>query len=221
MAKLYHVDLRGLYKKSILKYTSTIMSFTDSDPTTKATGLDPADPEVLSVEDAYSAYYQELLVHVKRFRVTDPEATVMDVFETALKEYAKKGDDLALSKGWYFRVAHNHAINSLRKASNRNEDVADPDSLHFTSQFDPTSSLVFQSVEFQESWQRVEHVLGDGPKRRVRYVARHALDGMRYKEIAAENNTAPGTIASNLFRAYSLLRQDEHLRAAFEGREVA
>lgn len=198
------------------------MSFTDTAPQSETIGDIDQEPKPLSVEQAYTAYSSALIHYVSRFRgVDDPEAIVMDVFEAALKQVAKKGEGIVLEKSWYYRVAHNTAINYQRKASTRLEEPVDFTSEKIINESDPSSGLAFQHIEFQNTWDHVKGLLNNGPESRVRFVARHALDKMPYKEIGDESGTTAGSVGSSLSRAYSILKEDEHLRALYEGREVA
>lgn len=170
--------------------------------------------EFLTVEETFQQYFPALVRYVKKFYVHDAEATVMDVFERAVKEKEKKGPDVKLHPGWYFWVAHNVAINEQRKRKHMQETPVEwgPGS-YAAENPDYTSEGAFGIVEFEEIMQHIDQVFEDKPHW-VAIIAKRALHGDQYAEIGEDLGIPPGTVGSAYSRARAALRADAVLRSA-------
>jgi RNA polymerase sigma factor (sigma-70 family) len=175
--------------------------------------------EILTVEETFQQYFSVLVRYAKKFFVADPEATVMDVFERAVKEKERKGPDVKLHPGWYFWVTHNVALNEQRKLARREENLVDCGPGSYAAETpDYSSEDAFGNIEFEEIMQHVDRILADKPPHWIAIVGKRALHGDQYAEIGEDLGIAAGTVGSAYARAKAALRADETLRSA-AGRE--
>ena len=184
----------------------------DRDPTSLQ--IDPSashEHEKLSIEEIFSKYQTTLIRYAKGFGVSDPEATVMDVFEKALRQREKKGPDMILHPGWYFWVTHNTAINELRRLKNRREELVAWEPSGHANRPDPLSAEAFTHIEFEEIMRHVDRVLADKPKNWRSIIAKRALSGDAYKEISEDLGIPVGTVGKTLISTKAALRDDVEL----------
>lgn len=191
------------------------MTHVDVDPTLdQSTNSETRDHEILTVEETFQKYMTTLIHYAKGFGVSDPEATVMDVFEKALIQVEKRGADTVLHPGWYFWVTHNTAINELRRSTRRKEDLVDWELSDHSNRPDPISTAAFTSVEFEEIMRHIDRALADKPKHWRSIIAKRALHGDAYKEISDDLGIPVGTVGKTLISTKAALRNDGELLSA-------
>lgn len=190
------------------------MNHVDTDPAlAQSEHSDASQHEKLSVEETFQKYMTALIRYAKGFGVSDPEATVMDVFEKALQQREKK-PDTCLHPGWYFWVTHNTAINELRRSNRRREDLIDWQPSSHANRPDPLSEEAFTHIEFEEIMRHVDRVLADKPKNWRSIIAKRALNGDAYKEISDDLGIPVGTVGKTLISTKAALRNDGELLSA-------
>ena len=135
----------------------------------------------------------------------DIEDVLQEVF---LKCYRNlRGFDITLSfSSWIYRIAHNEAVNFLRKNSRRPQGhyVYDAEAtMQVIAHKDELAELVATKIEYEKV---VEAMQGLKKKYKDVLVLRY-LEGLEYKEISDVLKVPMGSVATLLYRAKKLLHK--------------
>lgn len=120
-----------------------------------------------------------------------------------LLAHLQKGQAVEHVRAWVFRVAHNLALNALRKRSRQETEIpADWEQRH-VEQADPAPSAEERVIE-QELQHRVSRAMSHlSPQER--YCLELKAEGLTYREIAEALDIRPGSVATFLTRGVGKL----------------
>lgn len=116
----------------------------------------------------------------------------------------KRGDSIDQPRGWIFRVAHNLAVNAVRRAARWRVFAFEPWNWGVASGDNPEETLIRK-----EAAGRIRQALaGLSPQQRLCLQLR--ADGLRYAEIARTIGIGTSTVGEFLSRAIKKLRRAVH-----------
>ncbi|MHC1716363.1 MAG: RNA polymerase sigma factor [Candidatus Dojkabacteria bacterium] len=166
--------------------------------------LEDADNYKLVVE----RYQNQLLWYIKRvlyINTEDAEDILQEVFIKAYRNINSYNSQYKFSN-WIYRIAHNEAINFLRKNKNRKLEVAnDPDN----PIFDDIASELDIEKEYIDSCSKDEiekHIHSLEPKYRDVVILKF-MEEKDYNEISEILHIPSGTVGSLISRAKVKLRE--------------
>jgi len=117
--------------------------------------------------------------------------------------HLQKGQAVDHVRAWVFRVAHNLAMNALRKRSRQEAEIPTDWEQRHDEQADPAPSAEERVIE-QELQQRVSRALAHlSPQER--YCLELKAEGLTYREIAETLDIRPGSVATFLARGVKKL----------------
>lgn len=169
--------------------------------------LSTLQPANLSLQAQVLELYDQLRVPVFRYLVClgsgpdDADEIVQETFLRAYKHLRQGGETQNL-RGWLFRVAHNIAINHLKKQ--RRHNIAGSDSV------DMVFSLADPSPDAEAvllSGERLRHICAaiKTLSSQERQCINLRSEGLRYREIAEVLGIGVSTVADSLRRAIAKL----------------
>lgn len=171
-----------------------------------------SQPACLSLQAHVLELYDQLRGPVFRYLVClgagpdDADEIVQETFLRAYKHLRQGGETLNL-RGWLFRVAHNIAINQLKKQRRLNTGTTEMVDVAFTiADPSPDAEAVLLSGE------RLRHICAAlktlSPQERQCVNLRS--EGLRYREIADVMGIGVSTVADSLRRAITKLVGENH-----------
>ena len=150
-------------------------------------------------EDAFAAiaarYEPRLLAYVRRMlggAAADAEDVVQDVLISAYRVLGSSDRTIAV-KPWLYRVAHNRAIDHLRRPA--------PDLGEIYEINRPVSTDPAESSERRERLERLIAAIGELPEQQRSALLLREMDGLSYLELAAVLETTVPAVKSLLVRA--------------------
>lgn len=150
-------------------------------------------------EDAFAAiaarYELRLLAYVRRMlggAAADAEDVVQDVLISAYRALGSSDGSIAL-KPWLYRVAHNRAIDHLRRPA--------PDLGEIYELNRPVSTDPAESSERRERLERLVAAIGELPEQQRSALLMREMDGLSYAELATVIETTVPAVKSLLVRA--------------------
>lgn len=149
------------------------------------------------------------------------EDIVMDTFLKAWQGLPEYNGRAALGT-WLCRIAHNCALDHLRRAKVRKaQSLDDPDgSLSMAQVRDPRGATPSEEMQRAEESASVQAAIARLPDAHRQVILLRYVDDLRYAEIAAALGISIGTVMSRLFHARAklrgLLRVKETYRAGGE-----
>ncbi|HCC04838.1 TPA: hypothetical protein DEP58_00850 [Patescibacteria group bacterium] len=146
-------------------------------------------------------YEEKLLRYLKRIMPGLGEEAHDVLQEVFIKAYVNvQGFDTALSfSSWIYRIAHNEAINWLRKKKVRPDTVAlgDDDFQTFAHSMEVSRG----THEYTLTKDAVARTLSHMPEKYYTVLVLHFLEGKSYEEISDILTTPSGTVATLIHRA--------------------
>lgn len=164
--------------------------------------------------EAFAAAFESLrgTVYAVAFRLVGESDADDVVMETYLRAWQAIGrfDVRSSLKSWLYRIAHNCAIDMLRKRQRRRELLPTPDEdgqSPIERLPDETTPHPASQLEGAELRQRLDHALAQLPDEQRLILLLRYSDGLSYREIAAAAGVPIGTVMSRLFNGRRKLRQ--------------
>jgi RNA polymerase sigma-70 factor, ECF subfamily len=162
-------------------------------------------------EELVRRYQRPIVAYVYRM-VGDYDAALdltQEVFIKVYNSLARYRAEFKFST-WIYRIAHNSAIDHLRRHNMRFEDLAraDGDGGTYEKPIESGAPTPEQLSERSERRAEIEEVVGNlPPAYRELITLRHALD-FSYDEIAEVTGLPLGTVKNRIFRAREAMREE-------------
>lgn len=139
----------------------------------------------------------------------EAEDVTMETYLRAWKALPKFHGRSSL-KSWLYRIAHNCAIDAIRKRVRQREVYPEPgdDGRSLLEAVpDSTAEHPAAGLESEETRDVIDRALMKVPETHRLVLLLRYSDGLSYSEIAAATGLAPGTVMSRLFNGKRKLRQ--------------
>ncbi len=164
--------------------------------------------------EAFAGAFEALrpAVYAVAARLVGPDDAEDVTMETFLRAWqaVNQFNGRASLKSWLYRIAHNCAIDVLRRRKRRREVHPEPDaSGHdpLEQVADTAAALPAEGIERQEAGDELDRALRRlPPEHRLVLLLRYG-DGLSYSEIAAATGLPVGTVMSRLFNGKRKLRK--------------
>lgn len=161
-----------------------------------------------SFEELVRRYQRPIVAYLYRL-VGDYEAALdltQDVFIKIYKSLDRYSSDFRFST-WIYRIAHNTAIDYLRRTPARQQELRDSEVTTYDAAVTSEAPSPEEESERAERRAELEQVVSRLPRAYRELIAlRHGHD-MGYDEIAELTGLPLGTVKNRIFRAREALRQ--------------
>lgn len=160
-----------------------------------------------SFEELVHRYQRPIVAYLYRL-VGDYEAALdltQEVFIKVYKSLDRYSSDFRFST-WIYRIAHNTAIDYLRRTSARQQELRDSEGTTYEAAMTSEAPSPEEESERAERRAELEQLVGRLPRAYRELIAlRHGHD-MGYDEIAELTGLPLGTVKNRIFRAREALR---------------
>ena len=161
-----------------------------------------------SFEELVRRYQRPIVAYLYRL-VGDYEAALdltQEVFIKVYKSLSRYSSEYRFST-WIYRIAHNTAIDYLRRAPGREQELRDSEGATYDAPVTSGAPSPEEESERAERRAELEQLVSRLPRVYRELIAlRHGHD-MAYEEIAELTGLPLGTVKNRIFRAREVLRQ--------------
>jgi len=164
--------------------------------------------------EAFAAAFETLrpTVYAVAARLVGPDDAEDVTMETFLRAWqaVNQFNGRASLKSWLYRIAHNCAIDTLRRRKRQREVHPEPDEegRDPLEQVEDTATVhPAEAIERQESGDELDRALQRLPEEHRLVLLLRYGDGLSYSEIAAATGLPIGTVMSRLFNGKRKLRK--------------
>ena len=164
--------------------------------------------------EAFASAFEALrpVVFAVAARLVGPDDAEDVTMETFLRAWqaVNQFNGRASLKSWLYRIAHNCAIDALRRRKRRREVHPEPDEAGrdpLEQVADTAAAHPAEALERQEAGGQLDRALQKVPEEHRLVLLLRYGDGLSYSEIAAATGLPIGTVMSRLFNGKRKLRK--------------